>query len=348
MTDRHRVLITGVSRFLGLRLAKALAGREEVESIIGVDLDEPPISIPGLEFMRADIRSPMIARVLQATRADVLVHTNIGSSPGRLGGRAQMKENNVIGTMQLLAAAQRSEHLKKLVMRSSTAIYGSRPGEPSVISEDYARRDVQLGGYGKDCAEAEQYARNFGRRRSDVDVVILRMQNVIGPTVSTNMTGYFSLPMMPTALGFDPRLQVLHELDATEALTRAVLDDVSGIFNIAADGVVFLSQAIRLMGRAPLPLLLPLAQMSADLLRRSGVIDFPTDQLSLILYGRVVDTRRAKEELGFRPRFTTRAAINDFRRSIGDDVVEPHSRSTWEREVIDYVKSRMADVGERV
>lgn len=348
MPQGHRVLITGVSRFLGLRLAKALAGRDEVEAVIGVDLDEPPVSVPGLDFMRADIRSPMITRVLQATRADVLVHTNISSSPGRVGGRAQMKENNVIGTMQLLAAAQRSEHLKKLVMRSSTAIYGSRPGEPSLITEDYARRDVQLGGYGKDCAEAEQYARNYGRRRPDVDLVILRMQNVIGPTVNTNMTGYFLLPMMPTALGFDPRIQLLHETDAAEALTRAVLEDVRGIFNIAADGVVFLSQAIRLMGRAPLPLVLPLAQVSAELLRRAGIIDFPTDQLSIILYGRVVDTRRAKEELGFKPRFTTRAAIHDFRRVVGDAVAEPHSQPTWERELMDYVKKRAASERESV
>lgn len=340
MAQGHRVLITGVSRFLGLRLAKALSERDDVEAIFGVDLDEPPISVPGLEFMRADIRSPMIARVLSATRADVLVHTNISSSPGRLGGRAQMKENNVIGTMQLLAAAQRSESLKKLVMRSSTAIYGSRPGEPSIIAEDYARRDVQLGGYAKDCAEAEQYSRNFARRRPDVKVVILRMQNVIGPTVSTNMTGYFKLPLMPTALGFDPRIQLLHEADATSALVDAVTKDVRGIFNIAGDGVVYLSQAIRLMDRAPLPLVLPFAQASAQLLRRAGLIDFPPDQLSIILFGRVVDTRRAKEKLGFRPRYSTRAAISDFKKSAVESVSEPSSRSTWERELIDYVKKR--------
>lgn len=348
MAQRQRVLITGVSRFLGLRLAKALAGRDDIEALIGVDLDEPPVTVPGLEFMRADIRSPMIARVLSATGADVLVHTNISSSPGRLGGRAQMKENNVIGTMQLLAAAQRSEDLKKVVMRSSTAIYGSRPGEPSVITEDYARRDVQLGGYAKDCAEAEQYARNFSRRRPDVDVVILRMQNVIGPSVNTNMTRYFTLPMMPTALGFDPRVQLLHEDDATGALVQAVVEDVRGIFNIAGDGVVFLSQAIRLMDKAPLPLLLPLAQMSAELLRRAGVVDFPTDQLSIILYGRVVDTRRAKEQLGFRPRFTTRAAVHDFRKRVGGPLAEPQGRATWDRELIDYVKRRAESDREKV
>ena len=111
--SRRRVLITGVSRFLGLRLAKRLENDDRIESLVGVDLEEPPIPIKGLEFVRADIRNPMIARVLEATKVDTLVHTNIGSSPALLGGRSQMKENNVIGTMQLLAAAQRAERIKK-------------------------------------------------------------------------------------------------------------------------------------------------------------------------------------------------------------------------------------------
>src|SRR5918999_3488003 len=168
---KRRVLITGVSTFLGLRLAKRLEHDESVEHVVGVDLREPPIPIEGMEFIRVDIRNPLIARVLEATKVDTLVHTNVASSPGRVGGRSQMKENNVIGTMQLLAAAQRSERLKKVVMKSSTAIYGSGPGEPSILPENHAGRHVDLSGYSKDCAETEQYARDFGRRREDVDLV---------------------------------------------------------------------------------------------------------------------------------------------------------------------------------
>ncbi|MGH2730961.1 MAG: NAD-dependent epimerase/dehydratase family protein, partial [Actinomycetota bacterium] len=302
---KRRILITGVARFLGLRLAKLLEDHPAVEHLVGVDLDEPPVKIKGLEFVRADIRNPLIARVLEATKVDTVVHTNISSSPGVLGGRSQMKENNVIGTMQLLAATQRADRIKKVVMRSSTAVYGSAAGEPSVIPEDHASQQAELAGYGKDCAEAETYARDFGRRRPEVDLVILRTQNVIGPTVSTNMTDYLSLPVIPTALGYDPRLQFLHEEDAVHALQLAVLEDCRGIFNVAADGVVYLSKAIRLMGKVEIPLLLPLGQTVAGLVRRYRLVDFPLDQLKVILFGRVVDTRRAKEAFGFSPRYTT-------------------------------------------
>lgn len=336
-----RVLITGVSRFLGLRLAKRLEDDPGVAKVIGVDLEEPPVPVRGLEFIRADISSPLIARVIEATKADTIVHTNIGSTPARLGGRSRMKENNVIGTMQLLAAAQRADRVKKVVMKSSTAVYGSDPAEPSLIPEGHASRQVDLSGYAKDVAEAETSARDFGRRRPDVDLVILRTQNVIGPTVRTSLTDYLSLPVIPTALGFDPRLQLLHEADAVEALALAALGDARGIFNVAGDGVVYLSKAIRLLGRVELPLLLPMAQTTAGVLRRFGLVDFPTDQLKLIVYGRVVSTNRAKASLGFEPRWTTEAALSDFRFHRRPDAPAPSgNHPAWERELFDYLKSR--------
>ena len=135
---KRKVMITGVSHLLGLRLAKRLEEDDDVESVIGVDLAEPSIPIKKLDFVRADISSPLIARVLESTQVDTIVHTNITSSPRVTGGRSAMKENNVIGTLQLLAAAQHAQRVKKVVMKSSAAIYGSEPGEPSIIPENHA------------------------------------------------------------------------------------------------------------------------------------------------------------------------------------------------------------------
>jgi UDP-glucose 4-epimerase len=344
----RRILITGVSRFLGLRLAKRFEGDPNVDLLVGVDLDPPPVPIQGLEFVRADIRNPLIAKILETTEVDTLVHTNISSDPGRLGGRSQMKENNVIGTMQLLAAAQHAARLKKVVVKSSTAVYGTSSSEPSIIGEGYAAQSVDLSGYGRDCAEAETYARDFGRRRSDVDLVILRTQSVVGPTVKTSMTDYLTLPVVPTALGFDPRLQLLHEEDAVEGFYKATVDDCRGIFNLAADGVVYLSQAIRMLGRIQLPILLPLASTTATVLRTFRFIDFPVDQLKLILYGRVVDTRRAKEALEFAPRYSSEDAVLDLRNRSLDDGEEAASRPTWERDLIEYLRRRTAAERETV
>ena len=341
---KRRVLITGVSRFLGLRLAKRLEAAPNIELLVGVDVDDPPVSIVGLDFVRADIRSPLIARVLEATGIDTIVHTNIAASPHRFGGRSQMKENNVIGTMQLLAAAQRAQRVEKVVVKSSTAVYGVAPGDPSTLSEDHAHRRVDLAGYAKDCADAETYARDFGRRRPDVDLTIFRFQNVIGPTVDTSLSSYLSLPIVPTALGFDPRLQVLHETDAVEALYVALTRDVRGIYNIAADGVLYLSQTIRLLGRVQFPLVLPIAKTAARAFQRFRTFDFPIDQLNLILFGRVVTTKRARRDFAFDPVYTTRAAIEDFRDNrTRDALAKPGTHPDWERELFEHLKRKTGE-----
>lgn len=349
MTRGRRILITGTSSYLGLCLAKRFENDERVEAVVGVDLREPPVPIDKLEFVRADIRNPLIARVLDSTEIDTIIHTNITSHPSRLGGRSQMKENNVIGTLQLLAAAQRSKKVTRVVMKSSTAVYGMGPKEPSIVREDHDNRHAHLYGYGKDCAEAETYVRDFARRRKDVAVVILRTQSLIGPTVRTNMTDYLSLPIIPTALGYDPRLQLLHEEDAVQAFSLATHEAPRGIYNITGEGVVFLSKAIRMLGKVGVPMLYPAATTASAILRRLGTVDFPSDQLQFLIYGRVVESRRAREELGFSPRYTTEEAIVDFRdhRSRDEPGGErgPVSRSTWERDLVGLLQRRAESKG---
>ena len=121
-----------------------------------------------------------------------------------------MKEMNVIGTMQLLAACQKSPRMRKLVVKSTSAVYGSSPRDPAVFTEDMGPKDLPSSGYAKDAVEVEGYVRGFARRRPDVDVTTLRFTNFIGPRIDTVLTRYFALPVVPTVLGYDARVQLLH------------------------------------------------------------------------------------------------------------------------------------------
>lgn len=327
-----RVLITGVSGYLGSSIAANLEGSNEVELILGLGLAEPPIPLERTEFVSADIRSPLIHKILTNSEIDTVVHADLTSSSARVGGRSAQKERNVIGTLQLLGACQRAQAVKKLVVRSSTAVYGSDPTHPSILEEAWSAAG-HLGGYSKDVADAETLARDFGRRRPDVTLTVLRMANVVGPRAETNMTELFSLPMIPTAFGFDPRLQLLHEDDAFEIIRRAVLEDHPGVFNVAADGVIYLSQAIRMARRLPLPFLGPFGNLAGDFLRRVGMVDFPSDQLSLVIHGRVVDTERMKKVFGFEPKYSTSEAFQEFIQSRGGETLGPRAISEWQSRI---------------
>ena len=338
---KQRVLITGVSRFLGGRLAQRLEQDPDIEEIIGVDMDEPQVDLTRTEYVRADIRNPLIVKVLQATEVDTVVHTSVIATPGRVGGRTNMKEINVIGTMQLFAACQKAEKLRKVVMKSSTAIYGSEPSDPSVFSEEMSPRSHPRTGYGKDSVEVENYARSFGRRRTDVSLTILRFANFIGPQIDTPLTRYFGLPAVPTAFGFDPRLQFLHEDDAIEILRRATIEDHPGTFNAAGDGVLYLSQAIRLAGKVPMPVPLPFINIVASAVKRSGMVDFSQEQVRLLLYGRVGDVSRLKNVFGYTPQYGSREAFGDFvaRRKLAK-LFTPEQAAQWERDLYRFLARR--------
>jgi UDP-glucose 4-epimerase len=310
----RRVLITGVSRHLGGALAQTLQASDEVETVVGVDTVPPENEIPGIEFVRADIRNPLIAKVIAMSAIDTVVHLNVVATPMSVGGRTAMKELNVIGTMQLLAACQKAPSLRKLVVKSTSAMYGASSRDPALFTEDQEPRALPRGGYGKDAVEVEGYVRGFGRRRPDVAINLLRLVNVMGPRIDTPLSRYLAMPVVPTVLGYDPRLQLLHEDDALEILRLATLEDRPGTFNAAGSGVLLLSQALRLLGTPGIPVPSPAVNVLGGLARRARMLDISREQLRLLEYGRVVDTERLQNEFGYTPAYSTAQTLEDFRR----------------------------------
>jgi len=321
------VLVTGVSRHLGSRLAGVLAADPSIEHVLGVDTVAPRPELKALlgrtEFVRADIRNPLIAKVIARAEVDTVVHMNVLATPGDAGGRTAMKEINVIGTMQLLAACQKAPSMRKLVVKSTTAIYGSSPRDPALFTEDAEPRSLPRTGYAKDAVEVEGYVRGFGRRRPDVTLTLCRFTNFIGAQIDTPITRYLSLPVVPTVLGFDPRIQLCHEDDGIEVLRRAALEDHAGIYNVGGAGVLLLSQAIRRMGRPSLPVPPPAVSLVARMLRGTGRVDFSPEQMRYLEHGRVADITRLHREFGpvTRPTahaFDDFAATSTARRLVAD------------------------------
>lgn len=321
MGTGRTVLVTGVSRDLGRTFARTLANDPGVDRVVGVDVVPPRGDLGDVTFVRADIRNPVIAKVIAKEDVDTVVHMSVIATPGSAGARGTMKELNVIGTMQLLAACQKSEQVRQLVVKSSTTAYGASSRDPAMFTEDMEPRRPPRSGYAKDVNEVERYVRGFARRRPDATVTLLRCANVIGPRVVSPLASYFRLPVIPTVLGFDPRLQFLHETDLNRVLRHAVLSNVPGTFNVAGDGLLMLSQALRRMGRTSVPLPGPAFGGVGSILKSARMADLSPELVAFLTYGRGVDTTRMRTELGFEPTYTTAAAFAGF-----VDTIPPGSR----------------------
>lgn len=313
------VLVTGISRDVGRRFARHAAADPSIDRVIGVDVVPPRGDIGEVSFVRADIRNPVIAKVIAREQVDTVVHMSVIATPGKSGGRNAMKELNVIGTMQLLAACQRVETVKHLIVKSTTTVYGASSRDPAMFTEDMGPKSVPRSGYAQDVYEIEGYVRGFARRRPDVRVTTLRCANVIGPHVESPLSNYLRMSVIPTVLGFDPRMQFLHEDDLYEVLRHAATTDVSGTFNVAGDGMVLLSQVVRRLGKINVPMPSFAVARAVALLRSARLTDFSAEQLSFLTYGRGVDSTRMREVLGFEPRYTTAQTLEDFVRSLDDN-----------------------------
>ena len=304
----RRVLITGVGSHLGGLLAARLEADPGVEAIFGLDTRRPRVTLERTELIDADVRDPDIARHLTLAAPEIVVHNRIVRQPGPGMSARAMHDINVIGSLQLLAACEHVPSVRAIVIRGSAGIYGAEPNAPQFFREEMTSLFPLRTRFQRDVAEIENYFETYSRRHPRVTCTMLRYQPGIGPSLDTQISRYLSEPACPTYLGFDPRIQLVHEEDALEALVAAVRTPVRGAVNVAARGTIGLSRMIRLAGRLPLPLASPLFGPLTGAARRAYSEDFRR----LLRFGRAVDGERLERELGHRPRFSSAEAVEDW------------------------------------
>jgi UDP-glucose 4-epimerase len=309
----RRVVITGVASQWGAELARRLERDPAVEYLAGIDTDPPPVELERTDFIEADIRSPLLSRLLPGTGAETVVHCGILWYPEPGKPSRVLHDINVIGTLQLLAACERTETLRALVIRGSAAIYGCEGPAPCFFTEEMARSLPLRTRFQRDVSELEAYIDNFARRHPDIACCILRYQPEIGPGLDSPLARYLSLPVVPTQLGFDPRLQLVHAEDATGALEAATRNPARGAVNVAPSGSISLSRILRLARRPAVPIPHPVFGPALERLgRRLGAGPLYGDAVRLLRYGRGVDNRRLRGDVGYEPRFDAVEAVRDF------------------------------------
>jgi UDP-glucose 4-epimerase len=306
-------VIVGVASHWGAELARRLERDPAIDYLAGIDIETPPADLERTDFIEADIRSPLLSRLLPATEADTVVHCGILWYPESGRPARVLHDVNVIGTLQLLAACERTKTLERLVVRGSSAIYGCEGATPYFFTERMARTLPLRTRFQRDVSELEAYIENFARRHSHLVCCTLRYQPEIGPDLDTPLVRYLQLPVVPTQLGWDPRLQLIHAEDATGALEAATRASVRGAVNVAPSGSISLSHILRLARRPALPIPHPLFGPALERLgRRLGAGPLYGDGVRMLRFGRGVDNERLLAEIGYTPRFDAEGAVRDF------------------------------------
>ena len=345
-----RVLITGLSTYWGGRLAQTLEREPSVEVIVGVSPEDPTCELTRTEFVRVGNQHALLARIVQAASIDTVIDTRLIVDSVVAPSKAT-HENNVIGTMNILAACGgvggNPSPVRKFVFKSSAHYYGCERDDPSYFSETMRRPHPPRTPIERDIVEAERAVESFAARNGDVTVTVLRFANALGPDIVTSHAALLSLPAVPSILGFDPRYQFIGEDDIVGVLAHATFDELPGIYNAAADGVLALSEVASLLGKPLLPLLPPWGiGIAAAALRRAG-IRIPPEMLQQLRYGRALDNRALKAA-GYAFRATTRETVQAFAEHLRTRALRtaPGERYQYEREVEEFLRWSPAVLGD--
>lgn len=318
------VAVIGASRYLGAHLVGALLRESSIEKVVAIDSKKPSAQfrrrMGDAEFVRVDPQSPRMQGILREAGVDTVVHVALDNNDFAPGGRAAVKESNIMGSMHVMAAVGRADDVKRFVLLSSTTVYGSSGMDPAKFSEDMAAKRSPGGGVPRDYLSVEGYARGLNRKRPDIEVTILRIPAILGLPEPTVFGELLQPSLSPVLAGYDPRLQLLHPHDALEALVLATMRGPGGTFNVAGEGMVTLSQAIRRAGHVPVPVIPPLFRLAAGIFTGEGLKRIGSSQLQYLRHGRGVDTRRMREVFDFTPRYTTNEALAAY---IKDAGIEP-------------------------
>ncbi|HEX9682885.1 MAG TPA: NAD-dependent epimerase/dehydratase family protein [Acidimicrobiales bacterium] len=339
-----RVLVTGLGTFWGGRVAQALEQDPDVETIVGLDTREPSVELRRTEFVRTDENYSILARIVRATEVDTIVHTFLVLDSSTASGR-QMNETNVIGTMNLLAAAgSAGSTVRNVVVKSATLVYGSSIEDPVWFKEETPRSNPPKLRVEQSVIETEGYLRDFAEDNPHVVVSLLRFSNVLGTEITTSISKCLQLPVVPSVLGFDPRFQFVHESDVIRSILYVMDHQLPGVFNVAGDGLLPWSEVAAMCGKRTVPLPPVGIGVLGQMVRRFG-IDLPPELLVLLRYGRGVDNRRLTRS-GFRYHYTSAGTVQSFneavrlRRTVGEG--EPDY--IYERDVENFFRHSPAVV----
>jgi UDP-glucose 4-epimerase len=297
-------VITGIAGRLGRLVARRLHREADIR-VIGIDR-RPFVGRPkDIDHHQVDLRSKKARDVFRHGNIDALVHMSMLHKPH--ASQAEHYSWNIGGTKKLLDYCIAYD-VPKVIVLSSANVYGPRPDNTQFLTEDAPLLAAQAFPEMRDLVEIDHMASSFFWKARDTDTVILRPVHILGG-VRNAPSNYLRLPMVPTLLGFDPMVQIIHERDLAEAIACALSPGARGIYNITGPGEVPLSVVLEELGKTSVPIPHPFAMPLWRAAFRVGFSSFPVAEFDFIRYVCMVDGSRGQTELGFRPRHTLRETI---------------------------------------
>jgi UDP-glucose 4-epimerase len=328
-----RVVVVGATGNVGTSVLESLAGEDRVEEIVAVARRDPGRSFPKTRFVAADIVSTDLVQLFAG--ADAVIHLAWLIQPGR--DESITRSVNVNATERLLQAVV-AANVPALVYSSSVGAYSPGPKD-RLVDETWPTDGIPSSFYSRHKSAVERMLDRLEREQSGLRIVRMRPGLIFKRQAATEIRRLFIGPLLPRSLlrrGLIPispavpglRFQAVHSLDVGDGFRRALVSAARGPFNLAADPVIGAPELADVLGAKPVP-------VSPKLLRAAAAATFslrlqPSEPgwIDLALGVPLMDTSRARSELGWEPSHSATDALAELIDGLhdGEDFQTPPLR----------------------
>lgn len=300
------IVLTGICGKLGRHLAKRLHREYEV---IGIDRRPFPGCPKDIKHYQIDIRRNKVQEIFAHEGIRAVIHMAIMHDP-----RMDAEEHhsfNVLGTKRIMDYCVR-HNIPKLVLLSSSGVYGPRPDNTQFITEEMPLMAAERFGDIRDLVMVDMAANMFLWRHPEIETVVLRPVHIVG-RVSNAPSNYLRLSVCPVMMGYDPMIQLIHEDDVVEALLLSLKKGIKGIYNVVGPDVIPLSLLLKKIGRTIIPVPDFLFERCMKIAWRLKFTSFPPPEIDYLRFVCMVDGSKWEKETGFKPKRTIEDIIALFR-----------------------------------
>jgi UDP-glucose 4-epimerase len=306
-TPYRSILVTGAGGYIGRQLIAHLAeNRRRLKTIVAADLHPMPeaLQMAGVQYLTADICSVELAEALKQYAVDVVVHLAAVVTPDAKSNRALEYKIDVLGTENVLQACI-TAGVKKIIYSSSGAAYGYYADNPPWLEEHHPIRGNKDFAYSYHKRLVEEMLSRYRESNPELEQLIFRPGFILGATTRNQITNLFDQKRIVGLKGADSPFVIIWDQDVVAAIARGIFDGGSGIFNLAGDGLLTLSQMARLLGRQYKALPAWLVTTALWIGKKLRLTQYGPEQVRFLRYRPVLSNRRLKEEFGYTPQKTT-------------------------------------------
>jgi UDP-glucose 4-epimerase len=311
-----RIAVTGATGNVGTSLVRALAANDQIASVVGIARRQPTLSLPKVDWVRADVAADRLHAHLKG--ADAVVHLAWLLQPMRsplVTWRA-----NVMGSQRVFAAAAEAG-VRTIIYASSIGAYS--PAEEARVDESWPTDSMPTASYGREKAYVERVLDSFEARHPETRVVRMRPSFIFKREAATEQRRLFAGPLLPNPVVSPGRLpvvpvpanlrfQAVHSDDVAEAFVRAILSDARGAYNLAAEPVIDADLLAERLKSRPVELPSRLVRTGLTAAWVARLVPVQPALLDLFLTLPLLDTARATAELSWSPRHSALDALDEL------------------------------------